>query len=1475
MKKHLLAFFALVVLLTLNVLNAKAQTVSCDCATIPGVNAGTPVGPANPVFTLGTSTAADIAATSIPTDAETNRTDYVFIVTDATGLVLGFTDDGSFDFNGYAPGTYNVEGFAYNQAQLDAVKALVCNPALQGVICGLFPAGVDCPAVLAELCPQDFTLDVLAGFLENLSGTPLLYDSLIVRINDLACVAPAGSLINVCYATTNSPAYTIEVVEGGSSNDECDGATALDLSGPNGPFDNTTATGAGIVDNCFGEGDFGGAGPSDDNSLWFSFTGDGGVWHVYTTPNCGDGVDLLAEGTYIEGGDTQMELFTGTCGDLTSADCNEDDLAYGAVSPDGPGYFAGLTVATEAGVTYYVMVDGFDGSAGQYCISAEAEPCGSVTTVAPETIDLCPNATADISIDAATFDLGWELNGNTPAPLFYILNADFTQALGIVAGTSADGLTLTLDGANPPVADAQFIVLPVLASNLLENGGQTFPQIDGNCDSNFGSPVLVTILAAGDPACDAVVPPANDECANAIGLDVTDGTINGPFSNTNATGETDAIPAECFTDDASADPLDNFYDNSVWFTFTGTGENITLTTDITGIDSTAANLDTQIAVYAMGCDGAEVGCSDDVDTDGGNYLSSVTIATEAGTMYYVVVDGYYYNSLNGGYFGDFNIAVSAEAVQPTCDADFGTVTAPANTTIACGGTNEAPTATGAAAGDFTSAWVLTQGVDLVIINFNASGVFDFTGLPAGLYTVHAFNYSNDDLATILGAVQFGTTTGADAAGLIAAGAICAELDVAGVQYTLEDCAPTCDADFGTVANPDAQIVCAGGSNAAITVTGGATGDYSTIFALTSVPDLTIQAINTGGSVFDFTGLPAGNYKVHAFNFLTEQAATILAAVQLGQTTGFDVAGLIAAGTICADLDVAGVNVTLLAPLSFNLVTNCGADDETPTLILAPSGGLPEIDSEATYTLAGTINAEIHYGDTPINQTFGDDITYNFTLTDGVCGTITNTGDITCTKCHNEAGIMGAADISCTGIVSATATDFVIDEGSVLIYALHTSADTIPGDILAANTTGTFDLSSTPGVVEGVTYYISAVVGRDEDGDGNIDDLTNYCTRVAAGAPVVYNPCPPECNNFAGTMSAVTSPAVSCDGIASAVSTGETIEEGSVLIYALHTNAGASAGDILAANTTGVFELSALGTQGTTYYISAVIGRDGDGNGQIDDLGGFCTVVTPGLPVSYSELVLSVDYICQDLLADFTISASGGSGSYAISGNLYSGPFTAGQAPILVLDKDDATYNVTATDGNGCTDTYSVLTTCKTVPIEWLTFTGEVISTGNLLKWSVIEQNNDYFVVERSVDGATWTALATVDGIGTSSNPTQYQYEDKTAPEGLAYYRIKQVDFNSDLSYSNTINLTRGETKFGITSLSPVPATNTLTIAFNTVTNNTVKVSVYDAIGKLITAEQVVVGATTHTLNVNNYASGMYFMTLTDGTTTVTTKFVKQ
>ena len=47
--------------------------------------------------------------------------------------------------------------------------------------------------------------------------------------------------------------------------------------------------------------------------------------------------------------------------------------------------------------------------------------------------------------------------------------------------------------------------------------------------------------------------------------------------------------------------------------------------------------------------------------------------------------------------------------------------------------------------------------------------------------------------------------------------------------------------------------------------------------------------------------------------------------------------------------------------------------------------------------------------------------------------------------------------------------------------------------------------------------------------------------------------------------------------------------------------------------------------------------------------------------------------------------------------------------------------------------------------------GEVIS--NL-------KNNDYFVLERSVDGVIWVDIAQLDGKGTTSEPTNYKVEDK-------------------------------------------------------------------------------------------------------------------
>lgn len=152
--------------------------------------------------------------------------------------------------------------------------------------------------------------------------------------------------------------------------------TAVDISGLFGQtpgvaqaspiFDNTNAavadTDPGV--NCWaetpeGEPDF------LDNTLWFTFVGDGDRYDIQTVPCNAQNYVGVEQGLP---GDTQMALFEGdNCAALTLAACNDDRSPLGE-----PDWRAGFVVATKADQRYYLMVDGFrgpDGPAqGEFCI---------------------------------------------------------------------------------------------------------------------------------------------------------------------------------------------------------------------------------------------------------------------------------------------------------------------------------------------------------------------------------------------------------------------------------------------------------------------------------------------------------------------------------------------------------------------------------------------------------------------------------------------------------------------------------------------------------------------------------------------------------------------------------------------------------------------------------------------------------------------------------------------------------------------------------------------------------------------------------------------------------------------------------------------------------------------------------------------------------------------------------------------------
>jgi len=143
-----------------------------------------------------------------------------------------------------------------------------------------------------------------------------------------------------------------------------------------GIFDNTDAT-VSATDpevTCWGEA---GPGGSDilNNTLWFTFVGDGGTYDIQTVPCNATNYIGSAQGNL---GDTQMLAFAGdSCTNLTELACNDDLFDFGM-----PDWRAGISLETTPGQQYFLLIDGFESqgvaATGEFCIQIAQQlvvPC--------------------------------------------------------------------------------------------------------------------------------------------------------------------------------------------------------------------------------------------------------------------------------------------------------------------------------------------------------------------------------------------------------------------------------------------------------------------------------------------------------------------------------------------------------------------------------------------------------------------------------------------------------------------------------------------------------------------------------------------------------------------------------------------------------------------------------------------------------------------------------------------------------------------------------------------------------------------------------------------------------------------------------------------------------------------------------------------------------------------------------------------
>ncbi|HSF55853.1 MAG TPA: hypothetical protein VLA71_19015 [Algoriphagus sp.] len=112
-------------------------------------------------------------------------------------------------------------------------------------------------------------------------------------------------------------------------------------------------------------------------------------------------------------------------------------------------------------------------------------------------------------------------------------------------------------------------------------------------------------------------------------------------------------------------------------------------------------------------------------------------------------------------------------------------------------------------------------------------------------------------------------------------------------------------------------------------------------------------------------------------------------------------------------------------------------------------------------------------------------------------------------------------------------------------------------------------------------------------------------------------------------------------------------------------------------------------------------------------------------------------------------------------------------------------------GSGGDGIVVIRITYRILPVEFLNFTAAFHSQkrSGILQWMIgKEWENSHFEIERAVNSIkSWEKIGEVVGQGFSEEPMEYTFEDSTLPlsGGNVFYRIKQVDFDGNHSYSTS------------------------------------------------------------------------------------------
>jgi hypothetical protein len=219
-----------------------------------------------------------------------------------------------------------------------------------------------------------------------------------------------------------------------------------------------------------------------------------------------------------------------------------------------------------------------------------------------------------------------------------------------------------------------------------------------------------------------------------------------------------------------------------------------------------------------------------------------------------------------------------------------------------------------------------------------------------------------------------------------------------------------------------------------------------------------------------------------------------------------------------------------------------------------------------------------------------------------------------------------------------------------------------------------------------------------------------------------------------------------------------------------------------------------------------------------------------------------------------------------------GSVAAPANPIISFNGDTA---ITAfAKGSPNTDIYAARFGGETglLPLKLLSFTASLNTNKVIVSWSTAnELNIAHFEVQRSADAVNYSTISTANSKG-GTGINSYTVTDASPFTGVNYYRLKEVDVDGFITYSQVVSVIKTA---GVSlTLYPNPAHDKIYLNISSTQSRTDVFSLYSSAGNLLQQKTVQInnGTTIATFDIINLAKGVYFIRNSNNTEKL--RFVK-